>query len=77
MALGASLGEVGRDVVGIRRALIILQVTADAGSAREIEVVVDVAVGALPRRNCVPSGQREANRTVIEVRTEPSIRAVA
>ena len=77
VTLSASLGEVGRDVVRIHRALIILQVTAYASCAREIEVVVDVAVGALPGRNCVSACQREAYRTVIEVRVEPSISAMA
>ena len=77
VALGASLGKVGRDVVRIRSSLIVLQVTADTGSAGEVEVVVNVAVAALPRWNSVSTGQRETDRTVIEVRTEPGVRAMA
>ena len=60
MALIAALREVRRHVIGIRRALVILQVAGDASGAREVVIVVDVAIGALPRRNRVHAGQRES-----------------
>lgn len=76
MALRASLGKVGRDVVRIRRSPIVLQVTAHAGRAGEVEVVVDVAVTALTRRDGMSAGQWEAHRAVIKIRVEPGICSV-
>ena len=61
MTLLAGLGEVGRNVVGIGRPLKILKVAGDAGCARQIVVIVDVAIDALPRRHGVPSRQGEAH----------------
>lgn len=66
MALIAGLGEVGRDVIRIGRALIVSQVAAHARRVRNVVVVVDVAVGALPRRYRVHSRQRESGAVVIE-----------
>src|SRR5512135_2092834 len=51
VALLAGLGEVRRDVVGIGRALIILQVTRYASRGGDVVIVVDVAVSALSRRH--------------------------
>ena len=42
-----------------------------ASRARQIVVFVDVAIGALPRRNGVQSGQRESRAVVIECRVHP------
>ncbi len=66
MALVATLREVRRDVVRIRRSLVILQVAGYASRAAQVVAVVDVAVGAQPRRNGVAIRQREPNRIVIE-----------
>lgn len=77
MALITRLGESGCHVVRVCRPLIILQMATHARRAGEIEIVVDMAIGALPRRYGVPTGQRKSNGRVIEVGTEPVIRAVA
>jgi len=53
VALIASLGEVCADVVRIGGALVILEVTGYARRAVQAVVIVDVAIGAGPRRNCV------------------------
>ena len=53
MAGLAGLRESALHVVGIRRVLEIRQVARDAGRGREVVVVVDVAIGALPRRHGV------------------------
>ncbi len=66
MALVAGLGEVRRHMVWISRSLIILQVTTDAGCGRQVVVVVDVAIRALPRRHRVHAGQRESCEVVIK-----------
>ena len=52
----ASLREIGRHVVRIRRALIILQMARHACRAVQAVVVVDVAIGTLPRRHRVLPG---------------------
>ena len=64
-------------MIGIRGALKILQVATDARRARQVVVVVDVAVHALPRRHRVGVGQGKSNRVVIERRAQPAISAVA
>ena len=62
MALLTGLREARRHVVGIRRAVEIFQVAADAGRVRcgQVVIVVDVALRALHGR--VEAGQREARR---------------
>ena len=77
MALLAGLGETRGDVVGIRGPLEILQVAADARGGVERVVVVDVAIGTLPRRHCVQSRQWEPRRVVVEGRIRPSAGVVA
>ena len=77
MALGAGLGEAGRDVIRVRRALIVLQVTADTGRTDQVEVVVDVAIGTLTWWNGMATGKRETSCTMVKVRIEPCIHAVA
>ena len=77
MALLAGLREVRRDVIGIGRALEILQVAAHARRAVQVVVVVNVAVRALPRGNGVCVGQRKSHRRVIELGIQPVIRAMA
>ena len=61
VALLASLGKVGRDVVRIRSSLEILQVARYAGGAGQVVVIVDVAIHALPGRHGMPSGQGKAH----------------
>jgi len=51
--------------------------TGHAGRAGQVEVVVDVAVGALTGRHGMSAGERETRRAVIEVRIEPGIHTVA
>ena len=77
MALLARLGEIRRAVIGIVRTLIVLQVTGHTGDAGKVVIVVDVAIGTLPRRDCMPSGQRKSHGAVIEVGREPAVGAVA
>ena len=71
----AGLREVRRHVVGVRRALVVRQVAADTGRRRAREDPVRVAVGALPRRDGVGSGERPP--AVVEGRTRPAGRRVA
>jgi hypothetical protein len=59
VALLAGLRETRCDVVRIRRALEILQVATHACRGSDGVIVVDVAVGALPRRYCVHSREGE------------------
>jgi len=53
MTLLAGLGEVCRYVVGIARALVILQMAGDASAAGQVVIIVHVTIGALPRRDGV------------------------
>jgi len=77
MAPGAGLGEAGRHVIRIGGALIVLQMTTYASSAGQVEVVVDVAIGAHTRWDSVSAGKRETGCAVVEVCVEPGIDAVA
>ena len=71
MALIAGLREVSGHVVRIRRALKILQMAAYAGRARQVVVVVDMAIGAQARRYGVRSRQCESGSRVIEFAVGP------
>ena len=77
MALGAGLGKASRDVIRVGSALVVLPVTAYARCGGQVEVVVDVAVGALTRRDGVSSGERETGGAMVEVCIEPCIHAMA
>ncbi len=66
VALIAGLRKIRRDVIRVRRPLKIFQVAGHAGGAGQVVVVVDVAVGAQPRRHRVHAGQSEAHVVVIE-----------
>ena len=67
----ASLRETRRNVVRIRGALEILQVTSYASRAAQGVVAVDVAIGALARGHCMHAGQCEAGRRMIELSVAP------
>ena len=71
VTLIAGLREVRRDVVRVRRALVVLEMAADAGRSGQVVIVVDVAISALARRNRVESGQRKSRGVVIERRIHP------
>lgn len=60
VALLAILRETSSDVVGVLRGLVICQMTAYAGRALEVVVVVDVTIEANPWRISMRVGQRES-----------------
>ena len=64
-------------MVRIQRALVVLQMATHAGRTGQVVIVVDVAIGALARRDGVPSSEREAGRAVIELGVEPGVETVA
>ena len=59
VALLATLREIRRHVIRIRRTLEIFQVTRHAGGAGQVVIIVDVAVCTLPWRNRVRTRQRK------------------
>ena len=67
----ASLREVRRDVVGVRGALVILQVAAHASRSVQAVVVVDVTIGAGARRNRVQAGECETCARMVEGSVHP------
>jgi len=67
----ASLREPSSDVIWIRRPLEIAQVATHAGGARQVVVVVDVAIEAYPRWIGMRVGQRKAGAGVIELSVRP------
>ena len=77
MALIARLGEIRGGVIRIGRPLIVLQMTGHAGRARQVVVIVDVAIDALTRWHRVHAGERETGTVVIEDRIGPRSRVVA
>ena len=77
MTLITRLGEVRRHVIWICCSLVILEVTRDTSRARQVVVIVQVAVDALPRRHAVPAGQRKSHRIVIELGVQPGVKRMA
>lgn len=75
VALLASGGEFGLRMVGIGRAVVILHVAGVAGVAGQVVVPIHVTLGALQAG--MAASQRKSDRTVIEVRRLPRVRAVA
>ena len=73
----ASLCESARHVVWIRRTLEILQVARHAGCARQVVIVVHVAIGTLPWRNRMRSRKGEVDQRVVERCGLPRRRRVA
>jgi len=73
----AGRGEACRLMVRICRAVVVGRVTGIAERSGDVVVAVDVAVGTLPRRNRVLSGQRPAGCSMIERAIHPVDRVVA
>lgn len=59
------------------RVIVVVLVTTYAGCGGDVVVVVDVAIGTLPRRDRVGSGQRKSCAVVIEGGIQPRARVVA
>ena len=76
MAEITSLRESGGNVIRIGRRLIILQMAIHAGGAGEVVVVVDMAIGALPRRHGMAGGQGKSDGAVIEFGVQPVVGSV-
>jgi len=68
-----TLREGGGDVIRIGGRLEILQVAIHASRAGEVVVVVDMAIGALPRRHGVAGGQGKSDGAVIELGVQPVV----
>ena len=73
----AGLREASGDVIGIRRGLEIAQVARDTGGARQVVVVVDVAIETDTRWIGMRVGQRKAGAGVVELPVGPGDRVVA
>jgi len=74
----ASRREARGDMVHRRsRGVVVVLVARHAGGARQVVVVVNVAIRALTRRHSVRSRQHEAGAVVIEGRIQPGSRVVA
>lgn len=76
MTLLASLRKARLRVIRRRGALVVLKVTTHAGSRGQVVVVVDVAIGAEPRRTGVRAGEYKPGRGVIKSRIQPGRRVV-
>jgi len=71
-------GESHGNVVHRRgRVVVVVLMARNAGSRRDVVVVADVAIAALPRRHGVIAGQGEAGAVVVERRIQPRRSAVA
>ena len=71
MALVASLWEVRGDVIRIGRALIALEMAGHTLCTVQGVVIVNVAIGAGARRDCVQAGERESGAVVVERSVHP------
>lgn len=77
VAESAGLRKACCHVIRIAGRLVVLGVAANACRTAEVVIVVDVAVGALPRRHRVPARQRKSYRAMIEVHIQPVVGPVA
>jgi len=77
VALLAGLREIRSNVIGIGRTLEVLQVAGHAGSAAQVVVIVDVAVGAGAWRHRVQTVERKPSTVVVELRVHPVAAVVA
>ncbi len=77
MAQFACRRKARRSVCRVRRTRVVLLMARVAQRAVQRIVVVDVTIGALPRRNGVRSRQRKPRRRVIEFAIRPQNRVVA
>lgn len=73
----AGLREAARHMVRIRGVLEIVQVTGYASRARQVVIVIDVAIAALARRNGMRSSEGESRGAVVEGRIGPRAGAMA
>ena len=71
------LREAARHMVRICGVLEIVQMTGYASRARQVVIVIDVAIAALARRNGMRSRERESRGAVVEGRIGPRARAMA
>lgn len=60
VTLIARLREASRNVIRIRRRLVILHVATHACRGRQVENIVQVAIGADPRRHRMSAGERKS-----------------
>lgn len=78
MAGFASRGESGRRMVHRANGVgVVLLMAGDAQRARQVVIVVDVAIRALSRRDSVGTSQRETRAVVVEGSVQPGRSAVA
>ncbi len=77
VALLASRGKSAHHVIRIGRVLEVFLVARNTGRARQVVVIVDVAVHTGSRRVRVPPGQGESHRIVVKLGIQPVIRRVA
>ena len=76
VALIAGLREIRGNVVWVRGALKILEVATHARCARQVVVIVDVAIRTLPRWNRVRPRQNESGSGVVKLPIGPRYRVV-